>query len=101
LILQGAYLMNKYFRIPFANVPTTPTYTVWFASWSQERPVVEPGTQPPFVIGVTTEDKLPPGATLLAEGGAKDPPPPPPLGAEGSSEYQKAFGVWLYSTKGE
>jgi hypothetical protein len=92
---------NKYFSIPFANVPNNPTYTVWFASWSTERPIIEPGMLPPFAIGVTKDDQLPAGATLLASS-TKEPPPPPPALADGtSSEYQSAFNVWMELTKGE
>jgi hypothetical protein len=90
---------SKYFVIPFANVPKDPAYTVWFASWSTERPIVEPGMPPPFVVGVTTDDKLPAGATLLADG-SKDPPPPPPVvGTGGLSEYQTSFTAWMLDTK--
>src|SRR6187402_1539686 len=68
---------HQYFVIPFENVSEEPPYTVWFATWSRERPVVGPGMAPPMVVGVTTAEELPDGATLLASG-SKDPPPPPP-----------------------
>ena len=94
--------MYKYFEIPFENVPATPTYTVWYASWSKERPMLEPGMLPPVVIGMTTED-LPPKATLLAA--ARDvknpPPPPPPLAVAGMDEFRQAFGIWLNSIMGD
>ncbi|TMQ05960.1 MAG: hypothetical protein E6J91_39270 [Deltaproteobacteria bacterium] len=73
---------------------------MWFASWSTERPIVEPGTYPPLVVGVTTETQLPAGATLLASGG-KDPPPPPPpppsLVNISMSDYEKSIAAWLDS----
>lgn len=85
---------NQYFMIPFANLPKTPDYTVWFASWSTERPYVEPGMYPPVVVGVTTGE-LPAGATPLGTS-SKDPPPClPPLAAVDMSDYQKSVTVWL------
>jgi hypothetical protein len=93
-------LGNKYFMIPFANVPETPDYTVWFASWSTVRPVLEPGMLPPCVVGVTT-DQLPAGAVLLESGGGKDPPPPPPPPAAVSmEEYKASIKDWLLSDRG-
>jgi hypothetical protein len=92
---------HKYFRIPFANVPANPTYTVWFASWSTERPTVEPGMPDPYTIGVTKDAQLPPGATLIATS-TKDPPPPPPALVTGTpSEYEAAFDKSLLFTKEE
>jgi hypothetical protein len=88
---------NKYFVIPFENVPASPAYTVWFSTWSKERPLVEPGMSPPLVVGVTAEAELPAGATLLGEGSKDPPPPPPPLGvaAFSQSEYQSSVSTWL------
>lgn len=85
-----------YFTIPFASVPRSPAYTVWYATWSTERPTLELGMSPPMVIGVTAGD-LPAGATVIA-GAVKDPtrpPPPPPLSGDGISEYQKAVDEWV------
>jgi hypothetical protein len=93
--------VNKYFAIPFKNVPDKPAYTVWYASWSTQRPIVEPGMQPPHAIGVTKDDKLPPGATLLASSTKEPPPPPPPLAAGTPSDYKTAFSAWLELTKEE
>lgn len=93
---------RKYFVIPFENVPESPPppYTMWFASWSEKRPIVEPGQLPPLVVGVTKDDRLPPRATLLVELDTKDPPPPPPPLTGGSpDDYQKAFDLWLTSIK--
>lgn len=68
--------MGKYYMIPFENVlQTDQNHTVWYASWSQERPNHEPGAPSPFVVGIAKDGKLPPGATLLAETNAKDPIP--------------------------
>ena len=92
---------NKYFVIPFKNVPDKPAYTVWYASWSKERPTVVRGMPAPFAIGVTKDDKLPPGATLLASSTKEPPPPPPPLAAGTPSDYKTAFSAWLELTKGE
>lgn len=94
--------MAKYFEVPFANVPAKPTYTVWYASWSTERPVIEPGMLPPVVIGMTTGE-LPPNATLLAAPrDVKNPPPtPPPLAPTGMDEFRRAFGAWLSSVMGD
>lgn len=93
--------MSKYYMIPFANVPPKdPNHTVWYASWSEERPSKEPGAPSPCVIGVAKDGKLPPGAKFLAETNAKDPPPPPPLGVGGSPEYEEALRKWLEGIQG-
>ena len=90
----------KYFMIPFQNVPVHPSYTVWFASWTTERPTGEPDMSP-CTIGVTDEEKLPPGAMLLATS-TKDPPPPPPAMTTGTpAEYAAAFRQSLEITKEE
>jgi hypothetical protein len=83
----------KYFVIPFDSVPNNPGYTVWYASWSTQRPSLEPGMQPPVVVGVTSGD-LPAAATPLAAGGKDPPPPPPPLTANMSS-YQSSISAWI------
>src|SRR5262245_59900383 len=94
----------KYFLIPFENVPATPTYTVWFATWTRDRPVIEPGMNPPMVVGVIADDKaLPPGASRMG-GGSKDPPPPPPPPPRpsfGETGYQRAIDDWLTIGRGE
>ena len=87
----------KYFAIPFENVPDEPSYTVWFATWSKERPVLEPGMSAPMVVGVTANDRLPEGAVLLGDS-SKDPvppPPPPPPAVLDQSAYQQSFTEWL------
>jgi hypothetical protein len=86
----------KYFLIPYEQVPEQPAYAVWFATWSQDRPRLEPGMNPPMVVGATTEDRLPAGAVLLA-GASKDPqpPPPPPPPSFTASDYQRAVSDWL------
>ena len=86
----------QYFVIPFENVPDAPEYTVWFAAWSRVRPIVEPGMNPPFVVGAT-RGTLPAGAVLLGDSD-KDPIPPPLPPAPStvsSSNYQKSVRVWL------
>lgn len=92
---------NKYFMIPFKNVPDSPPYTVWYASWSTVRPIPEPGMQPPYAIGVTKDDRLPPGAILIANSTKEPPPPPPPLAASTPAEYNSAFSAWLTNMKDE
>lgn len=84
---------NKYFVIPFKSVPANPTYTVWYATWSRDRPEIKPGMSHPLVVGVTSEDRLPDGAASL--GATKDPiPPPPPPPPFREEDYKKAFGEW-------
>ena len=85
---------SKYFVIPFKSVPPNPTYTVWYATWSKDRPKEPgPGMSHPLVVGVTSEDRLPDGAVSL--GGTKDPiPPPPPPPTFREEDYKKAFGKW-------
>jgi hypothetical protein len=88
---------QKYFTIPFEDVPANPSYTVWFATWSRERPLLEPGMNPPLVVGVTSDSTLPAGAFLLG-GGSKDPqppPPPPPPMSFNPSDYQRSVSEWL------
>jgi len=93
--------MATYYTISFANVPPNdPNHTVWYASWSQEKPTPGPWAPPPFVIGVAKDGELPPGAKFLAEVNAKDPPPPPPLGVGGSPEYEAAMPRWLRAIQG-
>lgn len=95
--------MVKYFFIPFKNIPDNPEYTVWYAAWSNQRPVIEPGMNQPVVIGVTNDDNLPPSATLIAQANStKDPnkPPPPPTSG-GTDEYQAALKKWLESVMGD
>ncbi len=87
---------SKYFVIPFEDVPASPSYPVWYATWSTVRPTLEPGASAPLVVGATM-DQLPPGAILLGSGD-KDPPtpPPPPLPeAVSVSEYQRSIETWL------
>lgn len=87
----------KYFLIPFENVPTTPSYTVWFATWSAVRPPREPNMNPPMVVGVTTMSTLPAGAVELGSGD-KDPlppPPPPPPSLAPLESYKKSVNLWL------
>jgi len=87
----------KYFVIPFEDVPANPSYTVWYATWSEKRPT-EPGkNQFPMVVGVTTEANLPAGAVLLGDG-LKDPPPPPPPPpslTSTPSDYLTSCSLWL------
>jgi hypothetical protein len=91
---------NKYFMIPFENVPASPTYTVWFATWSQDRPVLEPNMNPPMVVGVTSDETLPTGAVLLGDG-SKDPPPPPPPPPPLGLDYEASFTTWLMGDRDE
>src|SRR5262245_13577478 len=87
----------RYFSIPFENVPESPTYTVWFATWTTARPALEPGITP-LVVGATFEDKLPANAVELGVG-SKDPlpppPPPPPALKLDLEDYQKSIDAWL------
>ena len=89
----------KYFVIPFYNVPPDPTYTVWYACWSKDRPPVVEGMPVPVAIGVTKDDKLPPEAILIASSTKEPPPPPPLMAARTPSEYMAAFNMWSGLTK--
>ena len=86
----------KYFVIPFSEVPRVPTYTVWYATWSTERPVAALGATPPLVVGVIEGD-LPHGAVLLADAikDPKPPPPPPPFTSDSLSDYQNSVNAWV------
>ncbi|HWU85954.1 MAG TPA: hypothetical protein VN253_01685 [Kofleriaceae bacterium] len=96
--------IQQYFTIPFENVPANPAYTVWYATWTRERPAVEPGVNPPLVVGATVEGSLPKGATSLGSG-TKDPlpppPPPPPAVIISQPDYQKTVSDWLGLSRGE
>ncbi|HEY6175553.1 MAG TPA: hypothetical protein VIX73_13940 [Kofleriaceae bacterium] len=89
-----------YFTIPFNDVPQTPSYNVWFATWSTQRPTVDPQDKPPFVVGCTT-GQVPQGGTSLGTS-IKDPipPPPPPLSSLNTSDYQSTVQTWLASGRG-
>lgn len=90
---------SKYFVIPFEDVPAEPGFQVWYATWSQERPAVEPGASPPLVVGVTAGE-LPRNAAMLGSATKDPPPPPPPLdGAAAPSSYQQTFSAWLESSR--
>lgn len=76
----------QYFTLPISNVPETPPYNVWFATystsqssfvWSTTRPASGgAGTTPTYVCGAT-EDGAPSGSTVIIQSSAKciDPPP--------------------------
>jgi hypothetical protein len=86
----------KYFVIPFDQVPASPSYTVWYATWSTTPPILEPGMSAPLVVGAITGE-LPNAGTLLGDG-RKDPPPPPPPTPSASidlAEYQRSVEEWL------
>ena len=95
----------KYFMIPFASVPSSPPYSVWFASlsssnatWSKERPTTTADTSTTWAVGLTTNEP-PDGATFLGTS-TKDPPPPPlalASPAPSLAAYQTQFGLWLDS----
>jgi len=85
----------KYFAIPFESVPASPTYIVYYATWSRTPPDLEPGMRAPLVVGITT-GALPTGATYLGEADKDPPPPPPPPSSSVSlSDYQQTIAVWL------
>lgn len=93
----------KYFMIPASAVPSDPTYKVWYATWSSAPPTdVGSGATGPMAIGVTSDERLPEGATLIATT-SKDPPPPPlappPLSADALTSYQQEFQGWLLSSR--
>jgi hypothetical protein len=81
--------------MPFSQVPSSPNYTVWFASWTTERPAADPNNSPPFVVCCTT-GQAPQGATVLGSS-IKDPipPPPPPFAVIKTSDYQLTLESWL------
>jgi hypothetical protein len=86
----------QYFTIPYHLVPSdgSAPYTVWYATWTTKRPIVEPGMPPPIVTGATAGE-LPAGAIALAEG-TKNPPPPPlaPTTIDLSS-YKDSIRTWI------
>lgn len=94
----------KYFLIPSSAVPPKPSYTVWYATWVSASPTdVASGPTGPMAIGVTSDEVLPEGATLIATT-SKDPPPPPlappPLSGDALASYQREFVSWLSTGRG-
>jgi hypothetical protein len=94
----------KYFMIPSTAVPPDPPYRVWYATWTSTSPTdVDSGSTGPMVIGGTSDERLPEGATLIATT-SKDPPPPPlappPLAGDAFTSYQKEFDSWLSGRRG-
>jgi hypothetical protein len=72
----------KYFTVPFACVPSSPTYHVWFASWSAAQSEYTWSDQRPTAatwVCCATEgdDHLPPDATVIIPQTVKCVPPPP------------------------
>ena len=72
----------KYFTLPFACVPSNPTYHVWFASWSQEHSqytwsVQRPETATWVCCATDGTSYLPPDATVIVPQTIKCVPPPP------------------------
>ena len=91
----------NYFACGLNNVPTEPSYTVWFASWvpaqnryswSTQRPTSD---APTWGVWATTETQSQPGATTLGSGGKDLPPPPLTYPSSSMSDFQKTFSLWL------
>jgi hypothetical protein len=94
----------KYFMIPSSAVPSKPSYKLWYATWtSASSTEVDSGATGPMAIGVTSDEVLPEGATLIATT-SKDPPPPPlappPLAGDAFASYQREFASWLSTGRG-
>ncbi|HEX3474615.1 MAG TPA: hypothetical protein VHT91_06210 [Kofleriaceae bacterium] len=76
----------RYFTIQSADVPSQPSYPVWFATWSakqseyvwsKNRPDTTAGTTKTWTVGATDDADLPPGAIAVVASIDKciDPPP--------------------------
>jgi hypothetical protein len=103
LVLHKEPRMSKiyqYFNIPFepALNDQAPPYTVWYATWSTQPPVLEPGMLPPLVL-CATADEPPEGAIALGTGSKDPPPPPPPPIAGPISDYRASVSAWLDNTR--
>jgi hypothetical protein len=82
-----------YFTMPFESLPQSPGYTVWFATWSTQRPTDQDAK--PLVVCCTT-GVAPQGATVLVSSALKDPPPPPPPPLSvTTSDYSATLAAWL------
>jgi hypothetical protein len=83
LFIQGAIVSQtyKYFTVPFDSIPKDPKCTVWYATWSTERPEVKAGsTVVPWVICATPNAEVAAAMQGTLVGTVtKDPPLPPPL----------------------
>jgi hypothetical protein len=71
----------KYFTIPFACVPSNPSYRVWFATWSAAQSEYTWSEQRPstatWVCCATDDSELPGDATVIVPQTVKCVPPPP------------------------
>lgn len=91
---------NKFFLIPYEDVPERPSYKIWSgATWSATRPGIESRGSDTRVVAFTDQD-LPSGAILIAISSKGPPPlPPPPLPVELVGDdfeaYQGQFEEWL------
>lgn len=90
----------QYFTLPISNVPETPPYSVWFATWSAAqssfvwsttRPAAGCGT-PTYVCGAT-ESTAPTGSTVIIQNSTKciDPPPIAVPVTTSESDFQAAL----------
>jgi hypothetical protein len=101
----------QYFTLPISNVPETPPYNVWFATWSSSqssfvwsttRPAAS--STPTYVCGAT-ETCAPSGSIVIVQNGIKCIDPPPvavPIDASESdfrSALQQGLNVVLDRTR--
>ena len=94
-----------YFMIPFASVPATPGYPVWYSrwttermnlTWTTERPAADTGNLPIWVIGMVENTKPPVDATLVWLAVKCIPPPPMALASPPSlTDFNARFAQVL------
>lgn len=92
----------RYFIIPFPSVPVNPSYAVWFALWSPDRPRVHwttdrPPTGAAWVVGATDEGELPDAAEVIGLSTKCLPPPPLDISPNtaGVSALRAELAAWL------
>lgn len=91
----------SYYMIPLADIPSEPSFRVYYATWNPSvgrleytdvRPSLPAGDT--FCVGVSSDSQLPPSAISLGDG-SKDLPPPPlevAIAATTQAEYEAQFG---------
>ena len=101
----------QYFILPISNVPETPPYSVWFATWSaSQSSFVWSTTRPaasatPVYVCGATESSAPSGSTVIVQNGIKCIDPPPVFVAIDASEndfrvaLQEGLNVILQRTR--
>lgn len=94
----------RYYMISYDQVPASPSYHVWFGTWSRSNPVISWSQDKParpdgistWAAAITTGAMGVSGVTVLGDGGKDLPPPPLKLSNPSSpTAFQDAVSRWL------